>query len=797
MRPRRLELEGFSAFRERAEVDFSDAELFALVGPTGAGKSSVIDAMVFALYGSVPRYESENLVHPVITQGALEARVRLDFTVRGVHHSATRVVRRTKTGASTKEARLERFDADGTGTVLADDAKGLTAAVTALLGLDLEQFTKCVVLPQGAFAALLHDTKAKRQDLLVKLLDLGIYEQVAGAARAEAKRVGFRIEALDEQLQRAGHATDEAVDAASRHVIAVDTVVAELDRAAPELAEIDEQVRTADLTLRDLDDSMARLRGVEIPAGVSDVVARAAEAAEALSAAHAAEVATARAVAEAETARASLPDAALLAAQQRDHETLVGLRAKVDTGSAMVADLDSQTEAIRTRVAAARSARDAAAADLERARLDNAAADLARHLHVGDDCPVCGHQITALAAAGAEGLEATEVRWTEASHAEREAAAAVSAHETRLAEYRARLELRTSERDAAAARVAGAPALDEIERLLAAIEAAERSLAEARRCDAAARAASHDARQESEALARQVSTARARFTTVRDGVAALGPPSATDDLAADWRALVDWARQTSEAVADRATAIRSDRDGLRKGRAEQLDVLADHARGAGVEVTDIDRLRDACVTEAANARAARAQLQAERDQAAAWRDERAGLDERRQVHELLAEQLGARGFEAWLLDEALDALLVGASTWLEQLSSGRYAMTVDDKNQFAVVDHANADERRLARTLSGGETFLASLALALALAERVGELSATGGTRLDAIFLDEGFGTLDPATLDVVATAIEELGATGRMVGVISHVPELAERVPVRFEIAKAPGTSTVRRVET
>ncbi len=393
-------------------------------------------------------------------------------------------------------------------------------------------------------------------------------------------------------------------------------------------------------------------------------------------------------------------------------------------------------------------------------------------------------------------MEAAEARWVEASAAEREAAAELSAHEARLAEYRTRLELRTSERDAAAARVADTPALDEIERLLAAVEAAERSLAEARRGDAAARVASQEARQQSEALARQVSTARARFTTVRDGVAALGPPPATDDLAADWRVLVDWAGQTSEALADRATAIRSDRDDLGKRRAEQLDVLADHARAAGVEVTGIDRLRDACVTEAANARAALAQLQAERDQATAWRDERSVLDERRQVHELLAEQLGARGFEAWLLDEALDALLVGASTWLEQLSSGRYAMTVDDKNQFAVVDHANADERRLARTLSGGETFLASLALALALAERVGELSATGGTRLDAIFLDEGFGTLDPASLDVVATAIEELGATGRMVGVISHVRELAERVPVRFEIAKAPGTSTIRRVE-
>src|SRR3546814_18225185 len=112
---------------------------------------------------------------------ALPIWVRLDFEVHGVLHTAVRVVRRTKTGATTKEARLERA-----GEVLAADAPAVTAAVCDLLGLDLEQFTKTVVLPQGAFAALLHDTTSKRQALLVKLLDLGVSEQVA---QAQPRRV--------------------------------------------------------------------------------------------------------------------------------------------------------------------------------------------------------------------------------------------------------------------------------------------------------------------------------------------------------------------------------------------------------------------------------------------------------------------------------------------------------------------------------------------------------------------------------------------------------------------------------
>jgi exonuclease SbcC len=65
------------------------------------------------------------------------------------------------------------------------------------------------------------------------------------------------------------------------------------------------------------------------------------------------------------------------------------------------------------------------------------------------------------------------------------------------------------------------------------------------------------------------------------------------------------------------------------------------------------------------------------------------------------------------------------------------------------------------------------------------------------VLLDEGFGTLDPEALDVVAGVIEELGAAGRMVGIITHIRELADRVPLRFEVIPAAGTSTIRRVES
>jgi exonuclease SbcC len=97
-------------------------------------------------------------------------------------------------------------------------------------------------------------------------------------------------------------------------------------------------------------------------------------------------------------------------------------------------------------------------------------------------------------------------------------------------------------------------------------------------------------------------------------------------------------------------------------------------------------------------------------------------------------------------------------------------------------------------TLSGGETFQASLALALALSRQVTGLSA-GKRDLNSMFLDEGFGTLDEDTLETVASTLERLAAdSDRMVGIITHVPALAERAKVRFVVGRAGSTSTLRK---
>ena len=98
MRPLRLDLHGFTVFREPTTVDLTDADYFALVGPTGSGKSTVLDAICFALYGTVPRWGGARGLANALAPSATEARVRLVFESAGDRYVATRVVRRDGRG---------------------------------------------------------------------------------------------------------------------------------------------------------------------------------------------------------------------------------------------------------------------------------------------------------------------------------------------------------------------------------------------------------------------------------------------------------------------------------------------------------------------------------------------------------------------------------------------------------------------------------------------------------------------------------------------------------------------------
>jgi exonuclease SbcC len=179
---------------------------------------------------------------------------------------------------------------------------------------------------------------------------------------------------------------------------------------------------------------------------------------------------------------------------------------------------------------------------------------------------------------------------------------------------------------------------------------------------------------------------------------------------------------------------------------------------------------------------------------------RARAAEARQLADLAAG-LGANELRmtlsAFVLAARLEEVAEAASHRLEKMTAGRYRLAHTDSRRGAgksglglVAQDAWTGQDRDTSTLSGGETFLASLALALGLADVV--TAEAAGVTIEALFVDEGFGTLDEETLEEVMTVLDTLREGGRLVGIVSHVAELRQRVPAQVHVRKGRTGSTV-----
>jgi exonuclease SbcC len=768
-------MEGFLAYRHRTEVDFTDADLFVLCGPTGAGKSSVIDGLTFALYGTIPRLANKTAVAPVISAQSDRARVAFEFSIGEETFTAVRLVERTKSGgATTAEARLQRGE-----EVLAGNADEVTAAVTGLLGLTYDHFTKAVVLPQGEFADFLTDKPSDRQALLRALLDIGLYEKVMQLANARAKSAEGKAEALAEELAKLDVPPAEQVEEARRRLEAVLEAGKELPGRIEVLKELQAAAVQAVGARDSAADVLARLEGIEVPDDLVTIDRDREEATVRLGAVADSLARFEDTVREVDQALSTHPALPQLESWLTDGQRLASL-----VGDRAALDLD----ALSASTAEALRARDAARADLEGLRVEHAAHELRRGLTAGDTCPVC-HAVVGtvpqeIASAGSLDRAAAEVTRLEAeADAARDRLKEAEGESRQIGQRVGEIEQRLS----------GAPAGDVLEEEIASVRGLLERRATLEQSMAATEAELAEAQATVQRLEARASGLREALLTARDRVASEGPPLPGEDAAKSWLEFEDWR-------ADRVTSGRIELERLARlsGEAEaEAERVAVQTRSwleqLGVETTSAPETDLALAVERRRAEVI------ELEKTIADSDELGRRIEfesaRAGVASALGTHLRSSNFEAWLLEEAMETLVDGANRLLDDLTAGAYSLLFG-KSQFEVIDHRNADLRRTTRGLSGGETFLVALALSLSMAEQLAELTGTS-SRLESVLLDEGFGSLDQESLDLVATVLDELVGRGRTVGIVTHVRELADRIPVRFEVRKGPETSSIEKVLT
>jgi exonuclease SbcC len=164
---------------------------------------------------------------------------------------------------------------------------------------------------------------------------------------------------------------------------------------------------------------------------------------------------------------------------------------------------------------------------------------------------------------------------------------------------------------------------------------------------------------------------------------------------------------------------------------------------------------------------------------------------------------GILGLERWVQRDLFREVCIESNTHIRTLLKGRYELTLDPLEgrvrartgglDLYVID-ANSGKTRQVQDLSGGETFLVALALALSLAEVVQSLS--GNLELSSLFIDEGFGTLDSETLDAAVSLLDSIRSDGRSIGIITHVDQMQKTLPIGMKINKTSRGSSIQQID-
>ncbi|MCZ2149227.1 MAG: SMC family ATPase [Bryobacterales bacterium] len=882
MRPVKLELEGFTSFQKRAVIDFEGLDLFAITGPTGAGKSSILDAMLYGLFGCTPRI-GEKEIPRLVSLGQNTVKVTFEFEAGGKRY---RVARTRKTGkASVTNILLEEQTGEEWNSV-AGSVKEIGERIQGILGLDFDGFTRSVILPQGEFDKFLRGDPKQRTEILKDLLGLRVYERMMRAANERDKALRIKADAFGQQLETTyADATQENLEKleAQRQELMDQRAAQEKERqrlesilpVAQELKQVRTEGEQADAALakartelkeaeagsaasektlaeceRKLEDLEARLEAagydeaawseltqavppakqqaslqVELAARRKDRQAKAAslpqlevEARKAAESLEAARQARGEAQRKAGEAQQALEDF------RKAHGSGDLIRARLEKlrkAEAAMAGLAAK-EAVHSAVAEAEGA-------LEYLQTLHAAGEIRRHVKAGDQCPVCEQTIFKVP-------EAAPVAALDEARKRLQAARAAQTAWQRAADQ------------LADARSQAAGTAEELEARLEGVGALEKANSdllrlsqEAQSAEAAAERKAQAGEQQLQLFAQQVASIDAEIKRAQEKLreAAAGlqqfpnwAPLPLSELEASLeeqnqakRLRQELERQRLDAmnqrqrvttaamehktrrlslentISEKETQIDRTRAKAKELAATLRAQLLELAQGAEelayvqAALRSVGAMANALQAKVATVEANIAQLRQRISESRRMREEIAGLRAEALVYHQLGKLLAANEFIAYVQRAALGRLASEASNQLFGLSRGQYTLTLsEDSNEFFVVDHWNASETRSVKTLSGGESFLASLALALALSEGLTAMSSDerARSRLDSLFIDEGISSLDAESLETAIAAIETLTSGNRMVGVISHVAELGERLPSRIRVEKSQSGSRV-----
>ena len=874
MRPERLRISAFGPYAGEEDMDFSVLEnhtLFLICGPTGAGKSTILDAMCYALYGKTSGAvrSGEDLRSNYVGYDR-KTYVEFDFAIGDRHYriyrSPTQLLERQKGDRSKPvehKGKADFYEIDEEGREKAHiTSKGVDSAVEKLLGVGLEQFRQIILLPQGDFRKLLLADSSDRQKIMEQLFQTGIYlafekrlQEETQKLKTEYSRGELQRTTLletcrsesEEELEKQAEINEKVLKEKETEFMQADKEQQVFLRAYDEANVLHGaflRLETAETALKRMEEKRKEkeeLRGhIKMIRAAQSVTKEWSEAVNAKKQQRTAAETLEKAAADLpvkEKAKAEAKQALELFEKEKPKQKeRIKMKGKLEQyrnpsrsyGTAkreaerlagIYAVKQKEAERLREQVSAAEKK---AAEDKKnwlcrnRIFMEGQAFVLAEKLTDGQPCPVCGSlSHPAPAAAGEDRITEKDVKDAErqmhlsedAEKKIRHEAEAYQAKDLAAAKEsadKAMTVLSELEKNLPAAYRDSLALEKEIKDLETRISSFEKSLEQAEEKRKNAETIYQALKEQKELLEKQAG----EFLKVSEEKNRILKIKVAEAGFTDW---FECSRYMKEVP--RLEAYENDLKIYDQSvHAEEEKIKGEKEKTAGKTKPDMNdwnekrmKLLESMKRFAAEKAEKETELKKQKETLKKLYQLKETQKEIGEKYSLVAhlweiaqgKETGIN-LERFVLGALLDAVTEKANLRLMEMSGNRYELLRkrgerSDGRKKAGLDlevfDGNTGRARPAATLSGGETFLASLSLALGLADVVQEYA--GGVHLDAMFIDEGFGSLDSESLDLAMKTLQELKGQNRLIGLISHVGGLEERIPAKLRVTKTQTGST------
>lgn len=857
MKPIRLEMRGINSFQETQSVDFlrlTERGIFGIFGPTGSGKSTILDAMTLALYNETARKSRE-----YINSDGKELFVTLEFEVGTLAGRAVYIVERGKKrekDGSIKSTINRLYRKDGSGEILERSGR-VNKAIVDLLGLTMEDFTRSVVIPQGKFSDFLKLTGSNRKKMLERILRLQEFgELLTGRVKRMKEENEMQLYGVKESLEAYSKLEIDKLEEFKNKLQASQSRLVDLTTKENEmrkqlesssefwskkdsLASIEKMIELSKSKDKEMEALKNRFETAKKVKEMGPYVKEKREANEEMASIIIFIEKTKADLKNMLESKLKLEDRFKEAVSKREenYEGLLGksiemrhlMENEIKRMKEIEKGLKKEEETIEKYLQEMNSVRDSVekreigmgklirelnekAQTLDALKHEHLVLSIGKKLLIGDSCPICGSEIKEFAFMKRDESDQAKVMMDKLEGEMKTLKKAFEDQEKK----------NTKERELALKLEYDKEALNKLHK-------------------------SH-LEEEGKLLSRVDEVFKGR-----------DPEVVVKDLKLEMKELLENEKNASQNL----NIINEEISGVRESLNESVRAFERNKERLRIASKSLEKEMEKAgmmeEDEIAGFIIADAELQSMETRYQAWKMQNIKLNvqrddilhtlsrinnfgnrndfeklkadfkivqsEKEEIHENhirlkerieqmernletviglekkkkklekdsdllkeIMELLRGNAFVGFVAMRHLRYIVKDASVRLLDITGGRYRLEIDSQGEFVICDHFSGGARRGCDTLSGGETFIVSLALALALSAKI---QMNRVNNLEFFFLDEGFGTLDKDVLDIVMDSLERIREKNLSVGLISHVEALKDRVPVKLVIEPAePGIS-------